>query len=118
VLPPDSERPFDPHSGIGQVEDTLFHVQTFFFVRDSPFFRDLLSRLRSASTPDPIVYLERDVKRVDFERLLSVLYPPYVGAVPCFRPDATALTETSPEGTSGRTPSPPSRAEPPSSTCP
>jgi len=60
------------------VEGTLYRVHRYFFCRDSSDFKDRLSRLSTQleSTPDspPVIQLD-DVKSVDFEAFLSVLYP-------------------------------------------
>jgi hypothetical protein len=65
---------------IHQVEDTLFYVDKFFFIRDSPFFKRLLVCDGTNACFAPVqkpIRLESNVKSVDFERLLSILYPLY-----------------------------------------
>ncbi|KDQ59005.1 hypothetical protein JAAARDRAFT_98282, partial [Jaapia argillacea MUCL 33604] len=54
-------------------EDTLFRVHSFFFQRDSEFFRTLLANHGPASERNP-VYLG-GISIADFERFLGVLYP-------------------------------------------
>jgi hypothetical protein len=64
-----------------QVEEMLFRVHSYFFVRDSPYFQDLLviqSKDGAVATEDMLIRLDNDVKSVDFERFLSILYPPCV----------------------------------------
>jgi hypothetical protein len=65
-----------------QVEETLYRVHTYFFVRDSPYFKSLLGNGRAkadnAATGEPLFRLDSDVKSVDFERFLSLMYPPCV----------------------------------------
>jgi hypothetical protein len=68
-----------------QVEETLYRVHTYFFTRDSPHFMDLMindqTKANNAATGEPLFHLDSDVKSVDFERFLSILYPP---CVTCF----------------------------------
>ena len=64
-----------------QVEAVLYRVHRYFFCRDSNNFKDRLSRLsmQLEATPDspPVIQLD-DVKSVDFDAFLSILYPQYV----------------------------------------
>jgi hypothetical protein len=61
-----------------QAEETLFKVHAYFFIRDSPYFKDVLvndyTKAEVAATQQVLVRLGSDVKRVDFERLLAILY--------------------------------------------
>jgi len=65
---------------IFRVEDTLFNVHRYFFLRDSPIFRDMLSlppaagTIEGTSIDSPIV-LEQ-VKTSDFIHLLWMFYNP------------------------------------------
>jgi hypothetical protein len=64
-----------------QVEETLFRVHAYFFVRDSSYFSELLAvhtETDATVTDDKLVRLDEDIKSVDFERFLSILYPPCV----------------------------------------
>jgi hypothetical protein len=76
-----------------QVEETLFRVHAYFFIRDSPYFKELLAlgeiNGNPATTEEILVRLDNDVNSVDFERFLSILYPLYVITLPL---NQTALT--------------------------
>ncbi|KDQ58990.1 hypothetical protein JAAARDRAFT_649751 [Jaapia argillacea MUCL 33604] len=55
------------------VDRRLFKVHSFFFERNSAYFRTLLSENRQSSDSNPI--LLDDVAAVDFQRFLRMLYP-------------------------------------------
>ncbi|KDQ53599.1 hypothetical protein JAAARDRAFT_91085, partial [Jaapia argillacea MUCL 33604] len=55
------------------VEDTLFRVHSFFFKRDSEYFRTLLSQHGPSSETYPIKL--DGISVADFETFLGVLYP-------------------------------------------
>jgi hypothetical protein len=63
-----------------QVEKTLFRVHSYLFVKDSIYMQGIIAQhcasvaAGSAYATQPI-RLEEDVKVVDFERLLSIIYP-------------------------------------------
>lgn len=66
-----------------QVEDTLFRVHRYFFIRESAFFRSKLPHppppgefTKGSSDVHPLVL--EDTLEVDFERFLWVFYNPYV----------------------------------------
>lgn len=67
-----------------QVENRLFRVHRYFLTRDSPVFSDILSISppEGSTTPEgtsdanPVIL--QQVKSIDFERLLDVIYKPYV----------------------------------------
>jgi hypothetical protein len=67
------------HRTTCQVEETLFRVHAYFFIRDSPYFKNLLDNSHAeaevATTQETLVRLGSDVKSVTFERFLSILYP-------------------------------------------
>jgi hypothetical protein len=62
-----------------KVENHLYKVHEFFFLRDSEKIRSLLEEhsVVDAGTTGEGVPL-RDIKSIDFERFLTILYPPYV----------------------------------------
>ena len=64
-----------------QVGGILYRVHRYFFCRDSSDFKGCLSRLsvQLEATPDspPVIQLD-DVKSVEFDAFLSILYPQYV----------------------------------------
>jgi hypothetical protein len=61
-----------------QVEGILYRVHQYFFCRDSSEFKDRISRLPTQqleeSASPPIIPID-DVKSVDFDAFLSILYP-------------------------------------------
>jgi len=66
-----------------QVEDTLFRVHRYFFIRESAFFRSKLPHppppgefTKGSSDVHPLVL--EDTLEVEFERFLWVFYNPYV----------------------------------------
>jgi len=67
---------------INQVEDTLFRVSRQYFVEKSPIFRDMFSIPQiqiegsspEGSSDEKPLRLE-GISKVDFERLLKVMYP-------------------------------------------
>jgi hypothetical protein len=63
-----------------KVENHLYQVHEYFLARDSHKFCDLLAEPHPSTTNDAAhqaIFL-RDVKSIDFERFLTVLYPVYV----------------------------------------
>jgi ABC-type transport system involved in cytochrome bd biosynthesis fused ATPase/permease subunit len=69
---------------LDQVEQTLFRVHAYFFMRDSQYFNDIVISNRAnvdsaVTASEMLVRLNGDVRKVDFERFLSILYPMYVG---------------------------------------
>jgi hypothetical protein len=67
------------HRTACQAEETLFRVHAYFFIRDSPYFKNLLANshveAEVATTQETLVRLGSDVKTLAFERFLSILYP-------------------------------------------
>jgi hypothetical protein len=68
-----------------QVENTLFRVHRYFFLRDSAYFREKVPQPPSppdlSSGPgssDKLPLILDDASKVDFQRLLWVFYNPYV----------------------------------------
>jgi hypothetical protein len=68
-----------------QAEETLFRVHAYFFVRDSPHFKNLLavSEESVVATEKEVVRLDNDVRSIDFERFLTILYPRYAITLKC-----------------------------------
>lgn len=70
------------HSNGLKVEDVLFSVHKYYFIRDSDYFRVLFDSLRSEETS--IGTFKEDTIRLDgissrdFERFLLILYPRFV----------------------------------------
>jgi hypothetical protein len=64
----------------------LFRVHAYFFVRDSPYFKSLLvfSEEDITTTEEVVVRLDDDVRSVDFERFLAILYPRYAVTLKCW----------------------------------
>lgn len=75
-----------PRSLRRQVESNVFRLHRFFFERDSEFFQKLFAKYGRSTTelsvagtrvyalPD-VIYLEDNVKSVDLERFLGIIYP-------------------------------------------
>ncbi|KAF9457589.1 hypothetical protein BDZ94DRAFT_1314051 [Collybia nuda] len=70
-----------------QVEDSLFKVPQYHFVRESEVFRDMLllpqplEGEREGSSDSKPLFLE-GVSKIDFQRLLKVMYPLVIGTPP------------------------------------
>ena len=67
--------------GSQQVENTLFRVHRYFFVRESAYFRDKLPYPSppgetTKGSSDNLPFVLDDVSKTDFERLLWVFYNP------------------------------------------
>jgi hypothetical protein len=62
-----------------KVEKTLFRVHSYLFVKDSIYMQGIIAQhcasVASGACATQPIRLEEDVKVVDFERLLSILYP-------------------------------------------
>ncbi|KAI0002273.1 hypothetical protein BJV74DRAFT_741415, partial [Russula compacta] len=69
---------FDDGNIIFLVEGVLYRIHRYFFCSDSSEFKDRISRLSAEqeqeSSPPPLIPLH-DVKPVDFDAFLSILYP-------------------------------------------
>ncbi|KAF9523837.1 hypothetical protein CPB83DRAFT_774781 [Crepidotus variabilis] len=66
---------FSDGTVVFEVENTLFKVHKFFFLRHSEFFRTLLGSRPAVAPPNIAHFKLNDVKKQDFERLLYVFYP-------------------------------------------
>jgi hypothetical protein len=59
-----------------RIENVGYKVHRHFFERHSAYFRDLLAYpMYAVTSPSPHNIYLSDVKKVDFERLLSIFYP-------------------------------------------
>ncbi|KAH8110468.1 hypothetical protein DFH11DRAFT_1465469, partial [Phellopilus nigrolimitatus] len=73
---------FDDGNVTFLVEQTLFTVHRYFFLRDSPVLSSMFALLQQSgekrgTKTDPIVL--QGTKSQDFERFLKLLYPPKIG---------------------------------------
>ncbi|KDQ59325.1 hypothetical protein JAAARDRAFT_100765, partial [Jaapia argillacea MUCL 33604] len=75
------------------LEDTLFKVHSFFFERDSEYFRAMFRRHGTSSESRPIVLC--NVSIMSFESFLGVLYPVYVIITSSKRPKALIMHQFS-----------------------